>query len=505
VLDLLLRFLGLPGSRKRAIGNAVDPWDLSTRLLRLSKHDYLTIGRAVEGILVQGATGSGKTTGSGRAIAMPFLKNGWGGLILCAKPDERRMWEQYCQEAGRSDDLIIFSPDEPWRFNFLDFELQRKGRGAGLTQNLVNLLSTIAEITKRDAGKGGGQDDGGYWEDSKQQLLRNLMDLIIFAKGRITVSDLYNVLISAPTSLAQKDSAEWQRESFCYQCLAEGHKRPKTNDQQEDFDVVAKYWLFAFAGLAEKTRSIVASTFTSMTDVMNRGVLRKLFCKETNLTPQAIEDGKIIIVDLPVNEFAEVGRYAAAIWKYCFQISITRREVQTSPRPVFLWQDEGQNFVLSTDNMFQSICRSFKVSTVVLTQNISSFYATMGNPQTSKALVDSLFGNLNTKIFHANGDSVTNIWAADVIGKTPQLLINASRSAQASNYFGGYAETGQSSQHSAGVSEAYEYEIPPSAFTSLRTGGSANNCIVDAIVFSLGPGFRATGRQYMRCAFSQRR
>jgi hypothetical protein len=483
--------------------NPSGAWDLSKKLVRLSKKDFLTLGRAVEGVLIMGATGAGKSSASGRTTAMSFLKAGFGGLVLCAKSDEARVWERYCREAGREADLVLFSPEQPWRFNFFNEELQRKGRGAGLTENLVKLLCTIADITKGDSGKGGGQEDGKYWEDSKTQLLRNLVDLVIMAKGRITVSELFDVLSSAPKSIEQTRSAEWQRGSRCCQYLKEAYQRPKTAAQEADFRVIDNYWMQTFPELAEKTRSIIASTFTSMMDVMNRGILRELFCGETNITPTALEEGKIIVIDLPITEFAEVGRYAAAIWKYCSQMSIQRRDVQTSPRPVFLWQDEAQHFVLGTDMMFQSTCRSYRASSVVLTQNISNFYATMGGGQNGQALVDSLFGNLNTKIFHANGDHITNEWMANMIGRSRQLVANSNSSHHGSNPFSGLLGSGPS-QTSAGVSEIFEFEIQPSVCTTLRTGGPANRWLVDSIIFINGSCFHATGRPFLFSTFSQK-
>lgn len=481
--------------------DAVEPWDLSKRLFSFAKKDHVTIGRSVEGTLVMGATGTGKSSASGRTIGSSFLTAGYGGLVLCAKADEKRAWERYCREAGRSDDLIIFSPDQPWRFNFLDYEVQRKGRGAGLTENLVKLLTTVAEITKRDSGKGGGQEDGAYWEGSKNELSRNLIDLTVLAKGRLTVSDLYEVLNSAPKSIEQTRSAEWQRDSWCYKFMREAYHRPKSALQEKDFRNLDRYWFGSFPELAEKTRSIVTSTFSAMTDVMNRGILRELFCGETNITPQALEEGKIIVVDLPIAEFSEVGRYAAAIWKYCSQMALERRDVEASPRPVFLWQDEAQHFVLSTDMMFQSTCRSYKVANVVLTQNISNFYATMG--QNSEPLVDSLLGNLNTKIFHANGDAVTNKWMAEMIGRSRQLVANCSTSEPPTDSFS--AALGIGPAHTtSGVSEIFEYEVQPSVCTTFRTGGAANRWLVDALVFCNGACFHATGRPYLFCTFSQK-
>ena len=86
VLNRLLRWLKPP----EQLSDAADPWNLSNRLFSFSKRDYMTTGRAVEGVLVMGATGAGKSSASGRTIALSYLAAGFGGLVLCAKPDEAR-------------------------------------------------------------------------------------------------------------------------------------------------------------------------------------------------------------------------------------------------------------------------------------------------------------------------------------------------------------------------------------------------------------------------------
>ena len=59
---------------------------------------------------------------------------------------------------------------------------------------------------------------------------------------------------------------------------------------RHDFEIVTDYFLMEFSSLSDKTRSVIVSTFTSMVDVLNRGLLRELFCTDTNITPAAIED-----------------------------------------------------------------------------------------------------------------------------------------------------------------------------------------------------------------------
>jgi type IV secretory pathway TraG/TraD family ATPase VirD4 len=488
------------GSRRRK-QQLAEAWSLSLPLMKFSRDDTWTIGNACEGTLVLGATGSGKSSGSGRQIALSFLQSGFGGIVLTAKAEERRLWENYAEVAGRLKDLICFGPGEPWRFNFLDSELRFRN-SVLLTDNIVSYFMTVMEIAERGQGQGGGREDEGYWRKALKQLLRNAVDLLVFATGSVSVPDLYRIVISAAKSLEKAGSDEWKASSFCYQCLGKADKASKSASQKSDFGIVADYFLLEFPALSDKTRSVIVSTFTSCIDVLNRGVLRELFCTTTNLTPNATEEGKIILIDLPVKEFREVGQFAQVLWKYAFQRSIERRDVRVNPRPVFLWADEAQNFITpSYDFQFQTTCRSSRVAVVLLSQNISNFYAALGGNEKARVETDSLVGNLNTKILHANGDAVSNEWASRMIGRCRQFFMNSEQ--QPDNEMAYLLGFNQPGQNSAGLSEQYEFEVQPSVFTTLRTGGLQHRGLIDAIVFQNGKRFGASGRTWLQTTFKQ--
>ena len=79
--------------------------DLLQPLLSFSPLDDWTALNACEGTVIFGSPGSGKSSTAAKQIAHSFLANGWGGLVLTAKPDETQTWKGYARETGREQDL----------------------------------------------------------------------------------------------------------------------------------------------------------------------------------------------------------------------------------------------------------------------------------------------------------------------------------------------------------------------------------------------------------------
>ena len=121
--------------------------NLDTPLYHFNQTEVFTIRQACEGVQIFGGIGSGKTSGSGQALAKSYLRAGFGGLVLCAKKDECETWQEYARETNRENDLIIFDESGDWRFPFLQYEVNRAGKGAGFTDNLVRLFTTVYELS----------------------------------------------------------------------------------------------------------------------------------------------------------------------------------------------------------------------------------------------------------------------------------------------------------------------------------------------------------------------
>jgi hypothetical protein len=151
-------------------------------LLALSKQDLWTLGDAYMGTFICGGTGSGKSSGSGRTIAHSFLRAGFGGLVLCNKPDEANAWRRYAKETGRLNSLIVLDGKGNKRFNFLDYELARIDGGSNKTPFALDALLKIYEAMQTADGTKG---DESFWKNSVRLLLSHSIDALYTAYGRI--------------------------------------------------------------------------------------------------------------------------------------------------------------------------------------------------------------------------------------------------------------------------------------------------------------------------------
>ena len=208
----------------------------------------------------------------------------------------------------------------------------------------------------------------------------------------------------------------------------------------------------------------------------------------------------LILIDLPLKVFGEIGVFVQVLWKFCFQRAQERRDTAANPRPTFIVVDESHLLAVSSDQVFQTTARSSRTAVVFATQSISNYLAAFGG-QKAEAEVHSLLGNLQTQIFHQQADIKTNAYAAELIGRSRQYLTNASNAYQPGDWLGGLVGR-PAGQTSAGVNECFEWEVQPNVFSRLRKGGPPE-WIVDSIVYQGGRRFSSTGRPWMRAAFGQ--
>lgn len=497
--------------------------DLDHGILDLGDGDIFTLRNACEGIQIFGAIGSGKTSGSGKTIALSYLRAGFGGIVLTGKIGERKRWKDYMKHAQRDNDIVVFGEDEEHKFNPLLYEMSRPGKGAKRTENLTTLFTSLVRLGNRiDGGSGGGGNDP-FWDLALKRCTKASLDLLVLSREELSITNMVKLITETPIKDAQgykaafrsyikrmldelkrkkiseekgkeykpkpmsdevKERAEKLEKNFMFYCLikaklnlqhrAESSSKEAKNNRRT-YAVVEQYFLNDLPSMPEKTRMSVTEMLLAFAGPFRSGLLAEYFSEglSEEIKPEkTFTEGKVIIIDFPVKDYLQVGLFAQMIYKRLFQQAVERRDTEIHPRPVFLWIDEAQYFLSEEDMMFQTTARSARACTVMITQNISNYYSTIGG-NNARARVDSLLGNLVTKIFHANNDHVTNEYASKTIAQTEQK--------EESSTAGG--DGGASVQ----IKKVLKYQINPVEFTKLKRGTKESKYVVDGIITMLKP------------------
>lgn len=512
--------------------------------------DFWTVDDAMKGTSILGGTGSGKTSASGKTIARKFLEEGWGGLVLCAKTDEAASWYEYSREAGRLDDFILFQrgavhvggehDGKPFIFNPLHYEMNRSGEGAKEAQNITNIFMNIYRMGNRIAGDGDTKEER-FWDTALKRCLNRTIELINLAGEELTYKNMVNVIFSADginnriikkaadqlrwtDSEDEIEEVEAENEEieegqggndkgnentdseldlddegyYCLKCIAKAYLSIAGEDDHSPrvnaFGLAHQYFTQTFPGLGEKARTTITESFMGLAEPFLSGLLYEHFSGVSNIFPEDIfTKSKIIVLNFPVKEFLEAGIMAQCIFKLIFQQAVERRDVSKHPKPAFLWADEAQYFVNPYDQIFLTTARSSRTATVFLSQNISNYLVVMGSGPDAKPKVDSLMGNLSTKIFHSNSDAETNEYASRLIGSAKGEMKSASHSQQ-------FLSLNIST--SDGYMTQIIPQIQPMRFTMLKSGGVNFDYIVDAVIFVTGKKWSG-GTNFIETFFKQ--
>ncbi|MDF7816760.1 TraM recognition domain-containing protein [Runella sp. MFBS21] len=494
-------------------------FDLDQPLIELAsqtERGYWTIRHAVEGVQIFGGIGSGKTSGSGRMLALKYLASGFGGLVLTVKPDEKQAWQEYCQLTGRERDLIILEPGGPHRFNFLQYE-SRQAKSA-LTENIVEVLKTVIRAGEE---KDSGKSDDAFWETALDMLIFNVIDLCQLAYGHISVQQMYDIVQTIPKSHEQLQNSPQEGEVKAFQKAFEAARKRVTENMDAWFNALPaaqqtilqneaafeaellhalpqarllkfldQFFFDSFINLSEKTRSIIDFTFAGFLFRLLREPVYSLFCRgDSTVTPEDCLNGKIILLNLPVKVYHKVGRDCQILFKYIWQRAMEKRPVNPQARPLFLWADEAQNFLHEHDADYQATARSSRIATVYISQNLPNYYACMGG-QKAEFRVKSFLGTLGTKIFHANADIETNKYASELFGEA--YFEEESHSVTVSQNFG----------QTKSKSLKLERMVRPEEFVRLRTGGPLNNFRVEGYLHRQGDAL-LRGLNHTKMLFNQ--
>jgi hypothetical protein len=381
-----------------------------------SDADVWHIRDACEGLLIFGAVGSGKTSGSGSSIARAYLQAGFGGIVLTAKPDEARRWMRMCQETGRADDYIHVTPNSGHKLNFLQYETQRPGERIGVTDDLITLFRCLINVSNHSKGHSSSEE---FWTNTTNQLMRKLIDVLLLAGEPLTLYRMRRFIDNAP----KNTKTNWRSLKVFPAILARAKENAIRGDDQDKriFRECFEYWTQTYPAIPDITRGGFITSFSAMADTLSGRGIYEMVGTETNLTPEMILSGKVVILDIPLKGNIQGGLMVQAIWKLLFQQAVERRSDKglSTARPAFLWEDEGHEFFSEHDVRFQPTARDIRAPHVIISQNIHNFLHLGHNEHAIMAV----FAAMNTYIFHTNGDLDTNTWAANRIGQIKKLKL----------------------------------------------------------------------------------
>ena len=465
-------------------------------LLRWSPHDPFTMRNLLDGgLCILGRPGSGKTSASGKLLALCILAFPMsGGLILSSSPTDLAMWRGWAAMVGRPDDLVVFGPDHSHRFHMIAF-LARMGADQ---KELAKAILTIGESRDNDESAG-GKGEEIFWTQQAKSKLETAIAILTMAGEDISIPNIHRFILTAAQSPGDLADEQW-RDKYHNQCFAKAWKAKGTDIQKHDYQLAADTWLTQWPVMAEKTRSSVEASIGGTLHVFNSGQVRELLSTATTVTPEVMGRGKWVFVDMSVGQHGSSGAFVLNAWKYATQKYVTRRNPGHWTHPIAIWADEAGKIVNSNDAFYLTESRKFGGATIFLAQSMQSFHAALPSDR-GKSQAEVLLGCFSTKVLHAIGDPGTAEWASNLLGKEVKIHYSTNTS-------GDERSTGSEIMGKAGMSfgssEHVEAVLEPKAFMhGLRTGGRNNGYMADAIIIRTGEPF-SNGHSWMCRAFSQR-
>lgn len=463
--------------------------------LMLSPKDPLTRHSLHEGTFICGATGSGKTSGPGDAIARAELSAGAGACVMVAKNDEYARWERLCRETGRLDDLVRVAPGCDIRCDLLNEELNHP---AGTVETAAQYLDTLLEVSNR---KSEGRGDEKYWELLSQQIFRQSIAAVWYGNGKASLSDLADLINSAPISEAQAADPAFQARSVCVQTLQKARARLDAVPYRRDVERCIEFWMDIWPGMNPKTRSIGVSMAVNVLDKFLSGPMHAMVSSGTNFSAKdIIEQRKIAVLDMPYLQWYDIGRFFQILFKTHVQRAVLRRNVSQFPNSVMLFQDEGQLFVTRLDVEVQAVARQFRMPNIFITQSLPVLYEALGGGQRAEQQAKALIGNLQTKFLCQQSDYDSCEYWSDLLGQEKEIMCGGGGGKEydmISDWLG--TATGSANFH-----EQYQHSFRPEWWGTLAKGGPENNYEVECVCYQGGKTF-SNGRTWIRTRFKQRK
>lgn len=475
----------------------IDPLDWT--VFRWTDRDFFSWRDLLKSVLCLGATGSGKTSSVAKLMIEsiickpPNLMYPRAALLgLAAKPEDVHDWKRHFARAGRAEDLLIFAPGSGLCFNVLDYIVKCGGSCRDITRCLIAISETVRP-------KDGSGEDSKFFEDLQERIVYDAVVMLKLGTGGVNAPDLQRFLLGTANTPFELTTEAW-REGFQNQMIRRAVQANKTQAEVTDFEIAKGTFLSELPALADKTRSSAMSGIMSWLHNVNTGIARELLTGETNISPTTmLSQGKSILVDAAPSIHGGNGSVVNAAVKWATQWSVLRREAKPTDFISVIFVDEAQEFVNNMDSHYLAQCRSHLGCMIFLSQSRHGFYAAMGGDR-GRHRTDALLANFNLKILNALGTPEDAEWASDLCGREMKTMFGGSVAPNDNLWDACFEQPKVSTNYSTQMDRILE----PNVFMhGLRTGGAANDYLVDAVIVKTGESF-SDGRNWMWATLRQR-
>jgi type IV secretory pathway TraG/TraD family ATPase VirD4 len=349
-----------------------------------------------ENVIVFGSVGSGKTI----CVMNAFLDNliasrgspsPLGGLILDYKGDFHEKTVRLCQRYGRSEDLIVLSPESEHKWNPVDGD-------EPANEIAARFVATMKALGQKDKNT-------SFFGDQAETLLENAIVLLRQSNppGQSpTIADIYRIANDFEFLQARLDALP---EHAPHALLSDPLFRCRYYFENE------------FYSLPDEVRQSVVATLNNMLNPLCTEKIASIIHNSSTLDlREATQGPKIVYLHLPAAKAPKAGRVMGMLLKLAFFAEVKKKSLDTG-RYSFLFADEFQEFFTSegegSDTRFFAISRQYDQINVIATQNLNNF-TMLGD---KKDAVKSFLSNVKTKVFLQNSDKDTNDYAAELFGQ----------------------------------------------------------------------------------------
>ena len=316
-------------------------------------------------------------------------------------------------------------------------------------------------------------DDMNYFFDAENDLLLLLEKHLTIAKMKKlenTENEVEYLMLQSKLE-EEFEELEFKNISTYKTLLLSDEKINKkyanSFDLEQEIDdlerIIAEYrggWL----ELGEKLKGTIKKNFSIILNAFSDNNYRHIFSppQEKNdfegFLSSSIQDGKIIVVNIPMSQSETIAKLVSIFLKLLFQgtmkqrisLAQTNSKINTK-RYCFMIADECQFFLTESDPEYLAVSRQSKAINIFLTQTIEQIEYVLG-----EKLAKVLFGIIRTKLFLGTASVHTAKYGQDlsktIIRKKERISTSESANAKYSTVTGQVERNAKSSNISTSTS-----------------------------------------------------